>query len=107
MDPSTPISTSLVFSIGGVIASVASALAASKAKLTKMEKELEEDRSKTDSLKEELARYMSEENVKVALLETKQESHAKELAEVKSDIKVIMTNVQEIKEAVLVKKGKL
>lgn len=104
MDPSTPISVSLVLSIGGIIASVASSLAASKAKLTKMEKELEEDRTKTDKVKDELTHYMSEENVKVALLETKQEGHARELAELKADIKVIMTNVQDIREAVLVKK---
>lgn len=56
--------------------------------------------------KEDLARYREDEKVRIALLESNQEAHAKELAEIKSDIKTTMVNVQEIKEAILtLKKG--
>lgn len=56
--------------------------------------------------KEDLVRYREDEKVRIALLESNQEAHAKELAEIKSDIKTTMVNVQEIKEAILtLKKG--
>lgn len=56
--------------------------------------------------KEDLSRYREDEKVRIALLESNQEAHAKELAEIKSDIKTTMVNVQEIKEAILtLKKG--
>lgn len=56
--------------------------------------------------KEDLARYREDEKVRIALLESNQEAHARELAEIKSDIKTTMVNVQEIKEAILtLKKG--
>lgn len=56
--------------------------------------------------KEDLNRYREDEKVRIALLESNQEAHARELAEIKSDIKTTMVNVQEIKEAILtLKKG--
>lgn len=56
--------------------------------------------------KEDLSRYREDEKVRIALLESNQEAHARELAEIKSDIKTTMVNVQEIKEAILtLKKG--
>lgn len=59
-----------------------------------------------DTNKEDLNRYREDEKVRIALLESNQEAHARELAEIKSDIKTTMVNVQEIKEAILtLKKG--
>ena len=56
--------------------------------------------------KEDLNRYREDEKVRIALLESNQEAHARELAEIKSDIKTTMVNVQEIKEAIsTLKKG--
>lgn len=56
--------------------------------------------------KDDLSRYREDEKVRIALLESNQEAHARELAEIKSDIKTTMVNVQEIKEAILtLKKG--
>lgn len=56
--------------------------------------------------KEDLNRYREDEKVRIALLESNQEAHARELSEIKSDIKTTMVNVQEIKEAILtLKKG--
>lgn len=56
--------------------------------------------------KEDLNHYREDEKVRIALLESNQEAHARELAEIKSDIKITMVNVQEIKEAILtLKKG--
>ena len=100
------ISLSLLLSIGGIVASVASTLAIVKTKVAKMEDLVESYEGKIDDLRDAHARYQSDEAVKIALLESNQEAHARELAELKSDIKTIMNNVQEIKEAILtVKKG--
>lgn len=97
---------SLLLSIGGVIVSVASAFTVVKVKVAQLEQEVEEYKHIIDTLKEEQARYREDEKVRIALLEQNQEAHARELAELKSDIKTIMGNVQEIKEAVLTaKKG--
>lgn len=101
-------SVSLLITIGGIVASVASALAIVKTKVARLEEVLAANEKRIDDLKESQSRYQSDEAVKIALLESNQEAHGRELAEVKGDIKTIMSNVQEIKEAILtVKKGEL
>ena len=100
------ISLSLLLSIGGIVASVAATLAIVKTKVARMEQTLEAYEGRIDDLRDAHSRYQADEAVKIALLESNQETHAKELAELKSDIKIIMSNVQEIKEAIItVKKG--
>lgn len=100
------VSLSVLISIGGVVAAVASSIAIVKTKISNIEKFVEAADKRIDSLRDGMNRYQSDENVKIALLEQNQEAHARELAELKSDIKTIMNNVQDIKEAVLkVKKG--
>lgn len=86
-----------------MIVSIASAFAVVKTKVARMEEELEDYKKLVDTLRDELNRSREDERVRIALLESNQEAHAKELAEVKSDIKTIMGNVQEIKEAVITK----
>lgn len=98
------LSASLLLSIGGIIASVATAFAIVKTKVAQIETTLSSYDKKIEDLRDKYASNQSDEAVKIALLERNQEAHGKELAEVKSDIKTIMNNVQEIKEA-LVKKG--
>ena len=89
------LSLSLLLSIGGIVASVASSLAIVKTKLSQIESSFDEKRREMDTM-----------NVKIALLESNQEHHEKELAEMKSDIKTIMSNVQDIREVVIkTKKG--
>ena len=98
------LNASLLVSIGGIVASVASAFAIVKTKVAQIETTLSVYDKKIEDLRDKYASNQSDEAVKIALLERNQEAHGKELAEVKSDIKTIMSNVQEIKEA-LVKKG--
>ena len=89
------LSVSLLLSIGGIVASVASSLAMVKTKLSQIESSFDEKRREIDTM-----------NVKIALLESNQEHHEKELAEMKSDIKTIMSTVQDIREVVIkTKKG--
>lgn len=89
------LSLSLLLSIGGIVASVASSLAIVKTKLSQMENSFDEKRREIETMA-----------VKVALLESNQEHHEKELSEMKSDIKTIMSTVQDIREAVIkAKKG--
>lgn len=71
-----------------------------------MEEELNSYKKLVEELREELNHNREDERVRIALLESNQEAHARELAEVKSDIKTIMGNVQEIKEAVITKGAK-
>lgn len=100
------ISLSVLLSIGGIVASIAATLAIVKTKVAKMEDTLVEYEKRIDGIRDAHSRYQSDEAVKIALLESNQEAHARELAELKGDIKTIMNNVQEIKEAILtVKKG--
>ena len=102
------LSASLLLSIGGIIASVASAFAIVKTKVSQMESVISAFEKKIEDLRDKYASNQSDEAVKIALLERNQEAHGKELAEVKSDIKTIMSTVQDIKEAILtVKKGDL
>lgn len=101
------LSLSVLLSLGGVVASVASAVAIVKTKVSSLENDFEQTRKELKFLASELSNYQSEEAVKVALLESNQRNYDRELAEVKTDIKTIMANVQEIKEAVIkaTKKG--
>lgn len=100
------LSLSMLITIGGILVSVATAFAVVKTKVNALEEELNEAKAMAAKLKEELDRYREDERVRIALLEQNQAAHATELAEIKSDIKTTMRNVQEIKEAILtLKKG--
>lgn len=102
------ISLSLLITIGGILVSVATAFAVVKTKVNSLSEQMEEDKKLTVSIKEELNRYREDERVRIALLERNQAAHSEELAEIKSDIKTTMVNVQEIKEAILkLKKGEI
>ena len=100
------VNISILFSIGTMIVSIASAFAVVKTKVARMEEELNNYKRLVEELREELNHNREDERVRIALLESNQEAHARELAEVKSDIKTIMGNVQEIKEAVITKGAK-
>lgn len=95
------ISLTVLLSIAGIIASIASSTAVVKTKVTQVENALRSNDQRTDSVREELQQYKAAEDVRVALLKSNQEAHARELADLKNDIKTIMNNVQEIKEAIL------
>lgn len=97
------INLSFILSIVTLIISITSAFVVVKTKVAKMEEEINEYKHLVDTLRDELNHYREDERVRIAILESNQENHARELAEVKSDIKTIMGNVQEIKEAVLTK----
>lgn len=100
------VSLSLLISLGGILVSTASAFAIVKTKVNQLGEEMEGMKRMAELQKEDLTRYREDEKVRIALLESNQEAHAKELAEIKSDIKTTMVNVQEIKEAILtLKKG--
>jgi hypothetical protein len=100
------VSLSLLISLGGILVSTASAFAIVKTKVTTLEEGFDMIKKIVETNKEDLSRYREDEKVRIALLESNQEAHAKELAEIKSDIKTTMVNVQEIKEAILtLKKG--
>lgn len=100
------LSLSMLITIGGILVSVTTAFAVVKTKVNALEGELNEAKAMATKLKDELDRYREDDRVRIALLEQNQASHAAELAEIKSDIKTTMKNVQEIKEAILtLKKG--
>lgn len=100
------VSLSLLISLGGILVSTASAFAIVKTKVTTLEEGFDMIKKIVETNKEDLNRYREDEKVRIALLESNQEAHARELAEIKSDIKTTMVNVQEIKEAILtLKKG--
>lgn len=100
------VNISILFSIGTMIVSIASAFAVVKTKVARMEEELNSHKKLVEELRAELNHNREDERVRIALLESNQEAHARELAEVKTDIKTIMGNVQEIKEAVITKGAK-
>jgi len=100
------VSLSLLISLGGILVSTASAFAIVKTKVTTLEEGFDMIKKIVETNKDDLSRYREDEKVRIALLESNQEAHARELAEIKSDIKTTMVNVQEIKEAILtLKKG--
>lgn len=105
------LSTSLLISLGTLLASATSAFAIVKTKVARLESELEEAKLEVTRLKDELQHYREDERVRIAIIESNQEAHAKELDEIKTDIKTTMKDVQAIKEAVLakitLKKGEL
>lgn len=99
---------SLLITIGGMLTSVASAFAIVKTKVAVLEKEITSYKDTVARLKEELQHYREDERVRIAVIESNQETHARELDEIKTDIKATRKDVQEIKEAVLtLKKGEL
>lgn len=88
---------STLFTLGGVVASIASAVAIVNTKVSHLEKELELDQSLRVALKDELTAY----NVKITALEVTQQNHDRELNEMKDDLKDIKSSIQEVKEIVL------
>lgn len=96
------LSLSLCITIGGILVSVATAFAVVKTKVSALEEEVAEAKNMVTRLKDE----REDLKVRIAVLERNQAAHTDELAEIKSDIKTTMKNVQEIKEAILtLKKG--
>ena len=96
------LSLSLCITIGGILVSVATAFAVVKTKVSALEEEVAEAKNMATRLKDE----REDLKVRIAVLERNQAAHTDELAEIKSDIKTTMKNVQEIKEAILtLKKG--
>ena len=100
------VSVSLLITLGGMLVSIASAFAIVKTKVTALEREFEEAKKMIDSQKEEIAEYRENEKVRLALIEKNQESHNKEMSEIKEDVKTTMLIVQKI-ERVLIKKGEM
>ncbi|MBQ1297399.1 MAG: hypothetical protein IIY21_25370 [Clostridiales bacterium] len=98
------LSLSLCITIGGILVSVATAFAVVKTKVSALEEEVAEAKNMATRLKDE----REDLKVRIAVLERNQAAHTDELAEIKSDIKTTMKNVQEIKEAILtLKKGEV
>ena len=98
------LSLSLCITIGGILVSVATAFAVVKTKVSALEEEVAEAKNMAAKLKDE----REDLKVRIAVLERNQAAHTDELAEIKSDIKTTMKNVQEIKEAILtLKKGEV
>ena len=98
------VSISLLISIGGIIASVASAFAIVKTKVGALENEFRELKETMEVQQKDIVRYREDEKIRIALIEKNQEIHNQELTEIKKYIKTTMEVVQEIKEA-LIKKG--
>lgn len=88
---------STLFTLGGVVASIASAIAIVNTKVSHLEKEFELDESLRVALKDEHTAY----NVKITALEVTQRNHDRELNEMKDDLKDIKSSIQEVKEIVL------
>lgn len=88
---------STLFTLGGVVASVASAVAIVNTKVSRLEKEFELEESFRATLKDEHTAY----NVKITALEVTQQNHDRELNEMKDDLKDIKSSIQEVKEIVL------
>lgn len=100
------IDISLIISIGGVIASIASSFAVAKTKVANLEKKVDHLENSNSSLANTLNEYRASGNVKIAVLEKNQENLEREITEIKEDIKTIMGTVQDIKEVVITtKKG--
>ena len=96
------LSLSLLLSIGGIIASVATAFAIVKTKVAHAEQAVSALEKRIDEVMER----QSDEKIELALLKTNQANFEREMAEIKADVKTTMKNVQEIKEAVITaKKG--
>ena len=86
------LSLSLCITIGGILVSVATAFAVVKTKVSALGDEVEEAKKMAIKLKDE----REDLKVRIAVLERNQAAHTDELAEIKSDIKTTMKNVQEI-----------
>lgn len=102
----TTLSISLLISLGGTVASVATAFAVVKTKVSSLEQEFEKLRRTVVMQQEEMASYREDEKIRIALIEKNQENHLKEMEEIKSDLKTAVEGIQQIKE-VLIKKGEM
>lgn len=94
-------SLSILITIGGIIASVATAFAIVKTKVARMDVVLDELSSEIRAVREEANRMYSDHGVKIAVIENNLKTQEKELIEIKSDVKTIMSNVQDIKEVLV------
>lgn len=90
----------LVISLITTAVSITSAFVIVKTKVTHIEDEMKDLRQKTDALDDEIDRYREDEKVRMAVVEATQAAHAKELAELKQDIKSLMSSVQELSSSV-------
>lgn len=109
----------ILISLGGVVASVASSLAVEKVRAETLGKKIDahiqesaQNRMETDKnildLRNEWHDMRTDNATRIALLEQDYKFHEQELQSIKTDIKSIMNNVQEIKEAVIkAEKGEL
>lgn len=83
----------LVISLITTAVSITSAFVIVKTKVAHIEEEMKGLREKADSLDDEIDRYREDEKVRMAVVEATQAAHAKELAELKQDIKTLTTSV--------------
>lgn len=86
----------LVISLITTAVSITSAFVIVKTKVAHIEEELKAVRDKADALDDEIDRYREDEKVRMAVVEATQAAHAKELAELKQDIKTLMGSVSEL-----------
>lgn len=100
----TTLSISLLISLGGTVASIATAFAVVRTKVNSLEQEFEKLRQTAILQQEEMASYREDEKIRIALIERNQETHNKEFEEIKTTLKTAADDIQTIKEA-LIKKG--
>lgn len=101
MEIDLTIGLSLLITVGGMIASIASAFAITKTKVAQIEAQFDDYKTYYRELESDIQNYNESEKVRIAVLENKQAILAEQVAEIKSDIKTTMTDVQEIKTIVL------
>lgn len=100
------LSLSILVSLGGIVASVASAFAIVRTKVTHIEEEIAMERGKSGEVQKEIEALRTDTAVQMAILKSNQDNHDKLLADMKLDIKTILSDVQDVKEALIkVKKG--
>lgn len=100
----TTLSISLLISIGGIIASIATAFAVVKTKVNDLVNEFESLKESMRLLQEEVVQEREDEKIRIAIIERNQETHNKEFEEIKLTLKTAADNIQTVKEA-LIKKG--
>lgn len=98
------LSLSLLISLGGTVASIATAFAVVRTKVGSLEQEFEKLRKTVESQQEETASYREDEKIRIALIEKNQETYNKEFEEIRTTLKTAANDIQMIKEA-LIKKG--
>lgn len=100
----TTLSISLLISVGGIIASIATAFAVVKTKVNDLVTEFEGLKESMRVLQEEVVQEREDAKIRIAIIERNQETHNKEFEEIKLTLKTAADNIQTVKEA-LIKKG--